>query len=77
VDQGASRLGGLAANGGPTQTMVPLQSNPALGDVPYGTTLTLGGGKVIICPTTDQRGVKGLPGRACDSGAVQVRSAGS
>jgi hypothetical protein len=76
VDHGASRLAGLAANGGPTQTMLPLQGNPALGAIPYGTTLALGGGKVILCPATDQRRVKSTPGRACDAGAVQVRATG-
>jgi hypothetical protein len=76
VAHGPSRLGGLAANGGPTQTMLPLEGNPALGAVPFGTTLTIGGSKVILCPASDQRGVKSTPGRPCDTGAVQVPAAG-
>jgi hypothetical protein len=72
VDHGASKLGAVADNGGPNWTMLPLKGNPALGAVPYGTTLRLGGGRVSLCPTTDQRGVKSTPGRPCDAGAVQL-----
>lgn len=61
VDHGASWLGGLAANGGPTQTMLPLKGNPALGAVPFGTTLTLGASRVILCPASDQRGGEERP----------------
>jgi hypothetical protein len=71
VDHGASKLAGLADNGGPTYTILPLAGNPAIGLVPYGTTLRLGGAPVALCPTTDERGKKSAPGRACDAGAVQ------
>ncbi|HTW06844.1 MAG TPA: choice-of-anchor Q domain-containing protein [Acidimicrobiales bacterium] len=76
VSHGASSLAGLAANGGPTQTMSPLARNPALGAVPFGTAFSLGGRRIYLCPATDQRGVRSAPGRACDAGAVQVRAAG-
>ncbi|HTW10963.1 MAG TPA: choice-of-anchor Q domain-containing protein, partial [Acidimicrobiales bacterium] len=72
VDHGASKLAGWAYNGGPTPTMEPVKGSPAIGAIPYGTTLRLGGGLVSLCPTTDQRGVKSSPGRPCDAGAVQV-----
>jgi hypothetical protein len=72
VAHGASKLAALADNGGPSWTMLPLKGSPALGAVPYGTTLRLGHGRVTLCPTTDQRGVKSTSGRPCDSGAVQL-----
>jgi hypothetical protein len=71
VDHGAGKLASLADNGGPTYTILPLAGNPALGLVPYGTTLKLGGAPITLCPATDERGKKSAPGRACDAGAVQ------
>ena len=70
-----SELGPLASNGGPTQTMLPLAGNPALGIVPPATTVSLGGGSVTLCPVTDQRGITSAPGKACDAGAVQIQLA--
>ena len=67
-----AELGPLASNGGPTQTVLPLAGNPALGIVPDPTSVTLGGGTVALCPVTDQRGVASAPDAACDAGAVQV-----
>jgi len=67
-----SELGPLAGNGGPTQTVLPLAGNPALGIVPASTSVMLGGASVALCPVTDQRGVASAPGAACDAGAVQV-----
>jgi hypothetical protein len=64
-------LGPLAANGGPTETMLPLADNPALGLLPNSTTVTLNGNGVTLCPTTDQRGVASVPGQPCNAGAVQ------
>ena len=66
-----SLLGPLAPNGGPTETMLPLTGNPAVGIVPSGTTVTLGGNQVNLCPTTDQRGEETISGQACNAGAVQ------
>ena len=51
-------LGSLADNGGPTATMMPLDSSPAIG---------LGQG----CPPTDQRG-NARPADGCTAGAVEV-----
>jgi hypothetical protein len=51
--------------------MLPLKGNPALGAVPYRTTLRLGGGAITLCPAADEREVKSTPGRPCDAGAVQ------
>jgi Galactose oxidase, central domain len=58
---------GLANNGGPTQTIVPLSSSPAVNSIPSGVN---GCGTTI---TTDQRGfVRPLPpSTACDAGAVE------
>ena len=72
VSHGAGLLGPLAHNGGPTETMLPLGANPALGVVPLNTTVKLNGLSVTLCPTTDQRGDQSISGQACDAGAVQV-----
>ena len=64
-------LGPLEANGGPTETIVPLPGNPAMGIVPDPTTATVEGGSFTLCPTTDQRGAASWPGQACDAGSVQ------
>jgi predicted outer membrane repeat protein len=58
----ARLLGPLAANGGPTDTVLPLQGNPAIGVIPSGTITNLDGTKVTLCPTTDQRGQASSPG---------------
>ena len=66
-----SLLGPLAANGGPTQTILPLAGNPAIAIIPNGTSVTLNGASVELCPTTDQRGVASVTGAPCNAGAVQ------
>ena len=56
------KLGSLAANGGPTQTMALLPGSAAIDAVPAN-----------ACPvTTDQRGVSRPQGPACDAGAYEV-----
>ncbi len=64
-------LGPLAPNGGPTETMLPLRGDPAVGIVPNGIAVALQGSTVSLCPTTDQRGVESSPGLACNVGSVQ------
>ena len=64
-------LGPLANNGGPTETVLPRPDNPALSIVPNGSSVSLDGTTVTLCPTTDQRGVATEPGQACDAGSVQ------
>lgn len=55
-------MGALAANGGPTQTMLPQAGNPALNHIP-----------AAQCSIpVDQRGAGRPAGAACDSGAVEV-----
>ncbi len=56
-------LGPLQDNGGPTQTMAPLDGSPALD----------GGaeGEAGVCPALDQRGVLRPQGSGCDAGAVE------
>ena len=66
----SAELGPLASNGGPTQTVLPLAGNPALGIVPASTSFTLNGNSVGLCPVTDQRGVASAAG-TCNAGAVQ------
>jgi len=58
------KLGALAYNGGPTQTMLPLPDSTAID-----------GGSDADCPATDQRGVKRPQGAHCDIGAVEVLTA--
>jgi hypothetical protein len=72
VAHGAGLLGDLKANGGPTKTMLPQAANPALGLVPYGTGVQLGGPRVTLCPTTDQRGVRSAKAARCEAGSVQA-----
>ncbi|HEX3426547.1 MAG TPA: DUF11 domain-containing protein [Acidimicrobiales bacterium] len=71
-----SELGALSANGGPTETMMPLTGNPAIGDIPLTSPplqVTLPGGTAFtLCPVVaDQRGDASQPGHKCDSGSVQ------
>ncbi len=74
VSHGANRLGPLARRGGPTRTMRPLASNPAIGIVPLNTAITLKSNAVTLCPTTDQRGVSSPVSKPCNAGAVQSAS---
>jgi len=61
-------LGALANNGGPTLTILPTPTSPAVGAVPTGTS---------FCPRTDQRGVGSDPGFNCTIGAVEVLPTGT
>lgn len=56
------KLGPLADNGGPTQTMALLPGSPAIDAVPASG---------ANCPQTDQRGVPRPQGGACDIGAFE------
>lgn len=56
-------LGPLQGNGGPTQTMAPLDGSPALDGEAAG--------EPGACPTVDQRGVLRPQGSGCDAGAVE------
>jgi hypothetical protein len=55
------RLGSLGDNGGPTQTLLPLDGSDAIDN-----------GSSAVCPTVDQRGVSRPAGAGCDIGAVEV-----
>jgi hypothetical protein len=72
VDHGARWLGPLAHHGGPSETMLPLKGNPAIGIIPYKTTVTLDRRTVRLCPTADQRGAWSGSKRHCNAGAVQA-----
>ena len=64
------QLGSLAANGGPTETMLPRSTSPAADVIPNPTTLD----GAQVCPGTDQRGVT-RPGNGetrCTIGAAEV-----
>jgi len=74
ISHGAGLLGPLAHNGGPTDTMRPLASNPAVGIIPLNTAITLNSNPVTLCPNTDQRGTTSAAGKACNAGAVQSAS---
>ena len=62
----AASLGTLANNGGPTQTLLPASTSPAVGVLPTG--ITLNG--IPVCPRSDQRGVTSVGN--CTVGAVEV-----
>jgi hypothetical protein len=57
------RLGPLASNGGPTQTLALLPTSPAIDALPR-----VGAG----CPATDQRGISRPQGPNCDIGAFEL-----
>ena len=59
---GDPKLGVLAGNGGPTQTMVPLTGSAAIGRIPNAQCMI----------PVDQRGGGRPSGVGCDSGAVEV-----
>jgi hypothetical protein len=61
---GDPKLGSLASNGGPTQTMALLPGSPAIGGVPANTSGT---------PSTDQRGFPRNTAAATDIGAFEVQ----
>jgi hypothetical protein len=71
ISHGADRLGPLAHDGGPTETLLPLKGNPAIGAVPYHATVVLNGRSVALCPAKDQRGTPSASGQRCNAGAVQ------
>ncbi len=60
--RGNPKLGPLADNGGPTETMAIAAGSAAIDRIPRRTG---------DCPPTDQRGVRRPQGRACDIGAVE------
>ena len=64
-------LGPLGRHGGPTETALPLIGNPAVGRIPYGTSVALDRQTLALCPTTDQRGKGSDSKGSCDSGSVQ------
>jgi predicted outer membrane repeat protein len=72
-DVGDSTLnfGPLAADGGPTKTVVPSKGNPAIGAIPYMTSVRLGSHTITLCPGLDQRGQRDKGTHHCDVGAVQ------
>ncbi|HXW34848.1 MAG TPA: choice-of-anchor Q domain-containing protein [Acidimicrobiales bacterium] len=62
-------LGALAANGGPTETMLPATGSPAIDQIPNPTSAD----GFSLCPGTDQRGVTRPQGPKCDIGSVEVQ----
>ena len=65
---GSPGVGALAANGGPTQTMLPQTGSPLIDAVPIAQ-CQLDGASGI---TRDQRGVTRPQGSGCDIGSVEV-----
>jgi predicted outer membrane repeat protein len=75
VDAGsvaALGLGALAANGGPTQTIMPQPGSPETGIIPNETVVSMPGGQLLLCPDYDQRGYYVSAPGPCDAGAVQT-----
>lgn len=65
-------LNALGSYGGPTQTMVPKTTSPAVNKIPVGATSS--DGTMPLCPssgTTDQRGIPRPQGSGCDIGSVE------
>ncbi len=63
------KLGPLANNGGPTQTMLPLAGSPAINHGSNALAVDPKGNKL----TTDQRGLPRIVGGTVDIGAVEVQ----
>ena len=62
------QLGPLAANGGPTPTLLPEPGSPLIDAIPVGSCQADGAAGI----TNDQRGVTRPQGPGCDIGAVEV-----
>jgi hypothetical protein len=62
------QLGPLAANGGPTPTLLPQPGSPLIDAIPIGSCQADGAAGI----TNDQRGVTRPQGPGCDIGAVEV-----
>lgn len=65
---GSPMLGALAANGGPTLTMLPQTGSPLIDAIPVASCQADGAAGI----TTDQRGVARPQGSGCDIGAVET-----
>ena len=63
------KLGPLAGNGGPTETMPPYSDSPAVGVIPASPATTLNG--IQVCPRTDQRHLMSASGASCTIGAAE------
>jgi hypothetical protein len=61
-------LGALAANGGPTQTLLPQTGSPLIDAIPTANCQSDGASGV----TTDQRGITRPQGAGCDIGSVEI-----
>jgi predicted outer membrane repeat protein/parallel beta-helix repeat protein len=70
-DAGDPLLGGLASNGGPTQTRLPLAGSPLIDAIPVSSCEADGASGV----TTDQRGIARPQVAGCDIGAVEIAAA--
>jgi hypothetical protein len=70
-DVTAPELGALAANGGPTRTLLPVDSSPLVDAIPNASC----GMGLATGISTDQRGFPrpGEPTAPCDVGAVEVQ----
>jgi len=66
------QLGVLAANGGPTRTMLPASTSPLVDAIPLADCQTA---PLAVGVTTDQRGLPRPSGPGCDIGAVELQVA--
>ena len=67
------KLGILTARGGPTETMAPAPSSPAINQIPIGALSA--DGLVTLCPSAgiDQRGKPRPQGTGCDIGSYETK----
>jgi hypothetical protein len=72
-DAADPQLGTLAANGGPTETLLPQGTSPLVDAVP--TAACSDDGASVIDPLTDQRSLPRPGGSGCDIGAVELQPA--
>lgn len=76
VNSDESGLGGgaesLAYNGGPIQTIALAAGSPGIGVIPPSTAVVVNGSLIILCPSSDERGVSTSPDGECDAGALQT-----
>jgi hypothetical protein len=74
VGHGANLLGAFGDHGGLTNTAAPSSGSPAIGAIPYLTSVKMGSRTVDLCPARAQKGRRSNGKHHCDAGPVQSSS---